>query len=487
MTKLTFFGGVNEIGGNKILLEDNGTKIFLDFGMSFNQFGKYFSEFLQPRKCNGIGDFLEFNLLPDLKGVYRRDYLKHMGRKIEDTDFQGILLSHAHADHAAFIHHVRCDVPIYCSEPTHAILKALNDTSRTGFSDLTDITTCFETYITKRGNVSKKNKRNCPDIVRKRPFEIFKYKKKFKIDDVEVIPYNVDHSLPGATGYVIHTSSGTIVYTGDFRFNGRRPEKTEEFMEECSKAKPDLLITEGTRIQEESSMKESDVEDEVSVMSSKSKGLSVCNWPIRDTDRMMSFFNVAKDLDKKLAVSLKQAYLIELLKDCKDAIVPDIDDENLELYAPRKTWGLIGSDWEDRLIKQDYDTWEREYLDDSICCHDIKNNQDEYMIFMTNFDLKELINIRPVKNSIFIKSVCEPFDLEMELDWKRVKNWIDHFGMKLRRTHVSGHASGPQLKEFVKTIEPKTIVPIHTEHPEIFDKWWGKVKLLKCIGSTIDM
>ena len=35
MVKLTFYGGVNEIGGNKILLEDNGTKLFLDFGLSF--------------------------------------------------------------------------------------------------------------------------------------------------------------------------------------------------------------------------------------------------------------------------------------------------------------------------------------------------------------------------------------------------------------------------------------------------------------------
>lgn len=35
--KLIFYGGVNEIGGNKILLEDKDAKIFLDFGMSFGQ------------------------------------------------------------------------------------------------------------------------------------------------------------------------------------------------------------------------------------------------------------------------------------------------------------------------------------------------------------------------------------------------------------------------------------------------------------------
>jgi ribonuclease J len=58
---LTFYGAVNEIGGNKILLEDNGTKLILDFGMSFGTANRYFSEFLQPRKCSGLGDFIEFD------------------------------------------------------------------------------------------------------------------------------------------------------------------------------------------------------------------------------------------------------------------------------------------------------------------------------------------------------------------------------------------------------------------------------------------
>jgi ribonuclease J len=34
-TTLTFYGGVNEIGGNKILLQDRGKKVFFDFGMFF--------------------------------------------------------------------------------------------------------------------------------------------------------------------------------------------------------------------------------------------------------------------------------------------------------------------------------------------------------------------------------------------------------------------------------------------------------------------
>jgi hypothetical protein len=42
-------------------------------------------------------------------------------------------------------------------------------------------------------------------------------------------------------------------------------------------------------------------------------------------------------------------------------------------------------------------------------------------MFCTNFDLKELIDIKPVEGSVYIKSACEPFYAEMKMDWKRVK------------------------------------------------------------------
>jgi len=50
MTNITFYGGVNEIGGNKILLEDKGTKIFIDFGRSFGLGDKFFEHFLVIQK-----------------------------------------------------------------------------------------------------------------------------------------------------------------------------------------------------------------------------------------------------------------------------------------------------------------------------------------------------------------------------------------------------------------------------------------------------
>jgi ribonuclease J len=487
MVKLTFYGGVNEIGGNKILLEDDGTRIFLDFGMSFGTANKYFSEFLQPRKCNGLGDFIEFGLIPDLKGIYRLDFLKQMGRPEEDLEFQGLLLSHAHADHASYVNHLREDLPIYCSDETYHILKAINDTGSGSFTDITDLTRSFETYINKRGEESRKTSKTHPDIVVQRDFKTFDFKQKIKIDGIEIEPYMVDHSLPGATGYIIHTSSGTIVYTGDFRFHGRREKETLEFMEACTAAKPDLLIIEGTRVDDESSKKEAEVEDEIYGISSKAKGLSVCNWSIRDTDRMLSFLNAAKKMDRKLAISLKQAYLLEELSKCADTIAPSIDNESIELYASRKSWGLIGSDCCKKMRDQDYDTWERSFLDRAICYEDLRDNQANYLMFCSNFDLKELVDIKPTTGSVYIKSVCEPFDEEMEIDWERIENWIKHFGINISSTHVSGHASGLQLKDFVEQIDPRSIIPIHTESAKTYEKWSSVVHILKGAGESYSL
>jgi ribonuclease J len=256
-------------------------------------------------------------------------------------------------------------------------------------------------------------------------------------------------------------------------------------MEACTNEKPDILVIEGTRINEESSSKEEDVEDEIINISTKAKGLSVCNWSVRDTDRMLSFSNAAKRMNKKLAISLRQAYLLEQLSACKESTAPSIDDDTIEIYANRKDWGLIGSKCDERMRNADYDKWEREYLDSAISFKDIRKDQDKYMFFCTNYDLKELIDIRPKPGSCYIKSVCEPFDVEMEIDWERVMNWINHFDLKDYSTHVSGHASGPQLKEFVQTVKPKLIVPIHTQHANFYEKWWSNVRLIDAIGDSL--
>jgi len=69
MTSLTFYGGVGEIGGNKILIETREARVFLDFGESFTLLDDYFlpESFLSPRERFGLRDYFEFGLVPELE------------------------------------------------------------------------------------------------------------------------------------------------------------------------------------------------------------------------------------------------------------------------------------------------------------------------------------------------------------------------------------------------------------------------------------
>ena len=62
--KLTFYGGVGEIGGNKVLLEDDKGKLFLDFGYPYSKYRDFYEEYLKPRPVAGLLDMLVMGLLP---------------------------------------------------------------------------------------------------------------------------------------------------------------------------------------------------------------------------------------------------------------------------------------------------------------------------------------------------------------------------------------------------------------------------------------
>lgn len=61
---------------------------------------------------------------------------------------------------------------------------------------------------------------------------------------------------------------------------------------------------------------------------------------------------------------------------------------------------------------------------------------------------------------------------------ERIRKWLDFFGLDFvgdpenpesgRGLHASGHASGPQLMDMIKRIQPQKVIPVHTEDPEAF-------------------
>jgi ribonuclease J len=203
----------------------------------------------------------------------------------------------------------------------------------------------------------------------------------------------------------------------------------------------------------------------------KTKNLVIANYPWKDLERLRSFYEVAKMTGRKLALNLKQAYLLKKLEATADSDL-SLNDKHICIYADKKKWGMINRPGcPHNIVEQDYSGWEREFLDypNRVTCDDIHQHQSDFLVRIDFFDLTDLINIRPSQGSCYIRSVTEPFDEEGEIELWRVENWLKHFGLyPYEQAHASGHAAGPEIRKLIQEISPKTVFPVHTEHPELF-------------------
>ncbi|MBY9000483.1 MAG: MBL fold metallo-hydrolase [Candidatus Heimdallarchaeota archaeon] len=478
MTSITLHGAAGEIGGNKILLEDKDTKIFLDFGLSFGKWGNYFTPYLQPRKWSYINDFIKLGLLPDLEGLYRADYENRYRTSKPDPEYDGIILSHPHLDHAGHISFVRADIPVHCSMGGKAILEVLEETG-TGFNEYTQLKEAFKLrpYTKDPTKMTRDN-----DSVTERKMNIFT--NKTKINNLTVHSFPVDHSICGANSFVIETSAGNIVYTGDIRFHGRRSNYSHFFVEKATEFEPVLMISEGTRVSERNSFGELELERDLKSLMSDVKGLVIVNFPVRDTDRMRSFIEAAKTVGRKLVINMKQAYTLSVLERNGVSEVPRSDE--VEIYIPKKGWGVLNNDDYPRNVQlRDYLKWEEEMLNKSnaVTAEEIRENPRDYVFRCDFFELKYLFDVQPPEGSIYIRSVTEPIDEEMEIEKEKADNWLNKFNLlPYKQIHCSGHASGAEIQDMIQKIAPKRVIPIHTEKPAEFRSFDAEI-ILKGLGE----
>lgn len=441
MVKLTFYGGVNEIGGNKILLEDKGTRIFFDFGEPFSFGSEHFTGWLTPRQVNGLGDYFEFGLLPKMKGLYTKELLACTDLSYVEPNVDAVFLSHAHFDHVHHIRFVDPKIPVYLGVGAKLFLECMEETS--GFCDYG-----------------------------KHQYKTFRTGTKIKIANVVVEPIHVDHSIPSAYGFLIHTSEGTIAYTGDLRAHGPRRDMTEDFMTKARECDPVALVCEGTRMVEKERRKnytEKQVETQSGkVVSSTSKAVFVRRYS-RDMDRFRSFYDGAKDNGRIIVISPKTAHLLSKLLDDKRLNLPNpMNDEAIRVYYKRKKSGTFD--------EGDYYVWERRFMDKMVTYEFVHEKQDELVMDLDFYQFAELIDIKPRSGSHFIHSMSEPFS-EEDIEDTVMHNWLDHFKMHFHQLHASGHIDKEHLATFIRNIKPKKVIPVHTENPHLFKKVGVKTQM----------
>jgi ribonuclease J len=172
-------------------------------------------------------------------------------------------------------------------------------------------------------------------------------------------------------------------------------------------------------------------------------------------------------------INFKHACFLEQYGHDKKLKVPSINDPNLALLKPKRLTGTyIDEDYTDTYIKK------RLHYKNIVTAADITKNPSKYMIILNFWYFSDLIDLKP-KNGLYIHSLSEPFNEEMEISYDRMKNWLAHFDIEFFQSHCSGHINGDDLKELITTVHPKKLYPIHTEHPGLFQKLPIKTTMVK--------
>lgn len=481
--KIEILDGKDCIGGSKILVTNKYYSILLDFGINFNLWGNYFEEFLQPRTSTGIYDLWKLNLIPKISNIYRDDLIisdfKEIVEKERVIDLKTIFLSHAHLDHSGFISLLKEDIQIVTSRVTKKLLKAMEET---GDGKVFSQFTLVKKRVEDKDEYGEKKLKSGKDKFERNFFEIEELNFEGEFEGIKFKSFSVDHSIPGALAFYIELGDRSIVYTGDIRFHGKNSDLSYKFIENVKKLKPDILITEGTRMDkiDEKPRKEIDVYYSSLDVVLKYKGkFVIADFGPRNIERLETFLNIAKESGRKLIVNIKDAYLLYLLKEENFKI---IDDDSLYIII------------EKRMRDKSYVKEVKGNLGNKIITmDDLKKNIGDFIICYSYWDLVNLLDI-DIEDGAYIYSSSEAYTEEQKFDTKRLLNWLKFlnlkpFGIELNFDephfsgdyHSSGHASFLDLIYMIDEINPKYIIPVHTESIKNFKERFKE----KVIDSSI--
>ena len=154
-------GGINEIGKNMYVLQYAGEMIIIDCGAKFAD-----------KSLLGVD-----LIIPDLT------YLEDNKEKIK-----GLIVTHGHEDHIGGIPYMlkKLNVPIYASRFTLGLVELkLKEHKLLRETELIEVTS----------------------------------ESRLEFDHLSVTFFKTSHSIPDCLGIVFHTPEGTVVHTGDFKFD----------------------------------------------------------------------------------------------------------------------------------------------------------------------------------------------------------------------------------------------------------------------------
>ena len=411
---LTIHRGTNEIGGSCIELQSGKSRILLDFGMPLlNAKGKAFN--FREFEDLSVSELVSKNVLPDVKEAYS-----------ENSKIDGLIISHSHADHYGLMHYLNKDIPVWIGKATHEILKLNN------------------IFLNQQNKIDNPN--------------YFEKCKQFQIGNFTITPYWNDHSAFDAYSFLIEANGKKLFYSGDFRSHGRKKEMYKHFIENPPKD-VDCLILEGTTIGRNTvkSKTEEEIENNFYDCFNSSSSINYVFTATQNIDRLVSIYKACLRAGKTFVVDVYGAQILETLSEF--AKLPSVlkGYPNMGVYFYNSTTTKLMSGGNEKMVYK--------YKRKKIKKDDIINNPSDYVLLVRTSMIRDLKSMN-IKDGNLIYSMWSGYKEQL-----KTKEFIDlmvSHNFNLLDIHTSGHADIETLKEYANAINPKMIIPIHTNNKKVY-------------------
>lgn len=419
---ITIHRGTTQIGGCVTEYEQDGWKVFVDFGEQ----------------------------LPGHKSVV--DDLKIEGLTHGDTSKSILLITHYHGDHIGKLCDIADSVKVYMGQYACEIYQKLQlrlsfikgkpgEMARTAYERTKKINTFLDGNIISFG-----------------PFEIR--------------PIKMDHSAFDAYGFVIQTENETDLgafHTGDFRCHGLYTEDFYDAFETVGEVT--AIVCEGTNIErEDSSAKhEYKILEEFTEQFKKNKYNSVF-VSSTNIDRIFGIYRAAREAGRLVFMDEFQFDILQTVLGQSDwmgeldAVHTNEDEADADIILPdaRYTFDL-GQPYVLKL-----DRFSRSspsfYIPDTL--RDYMLHKGCVIIARSTPQFTELIDSLPAEQSRKYLSMWKGYLDSSSPAFNQ--SLASAIGDEYEYIHTSGHADFHTLEQLFWSIQHDVIIPMHTSNPQMF-------------------
>lgn len=440
---LTFYNGIEETGGVQVSFNFKRKALFFDMGITHgNLFTAPYIHMKDPmtspiykrelRQFLLTGYALPQLSLFDEKAVgelTEEDMAKiWKGEKSQPYEEARVFISHTHQDHMALLPYLKKGTIVYMHEDSYTLYKAMVKADY-----------CYETKANIR---------------------TFKSNETIEWEEMKITTLEMDHDIPGSSGFMLEADEYSFAATGDWRAHGRHYHRVKNYIEKTQSKNIDVLLTESTMVENQSSQpvrllrKERVVLDEFKTIIQTASSLVYFMTLPFNVERLIDCIKIAKEEQRNFVIEERVAEFLKVVS--KDNLCGFTDKlsqdelENIRILEPNSN---------------------KKFSYSTVTVKEIAENKSNFIVMLHYASvpyLAEFENMGECTESSVMIQADAPMDKE------KINKWLHEYSIHYYDIGNKGHAAPHEITKLVKGIHPKLVVPIHGENGKMLDT--GSIK-----------